>query len=150
MPIRRTLIGCRSSQNGLVAEPGADQLHADRHSFRTDAAGKGAAWQTEHAGEAQQIGMIVARVAGVVAIAFYAVYEERRDSGGSRRCDDVDFLIRGAHGFANPVARALGGEIFGCGDCHTHSDAPAYVRHVVLVPFAKPAAVDAGALGRTG
>ena len=91
MPIRRTLIGCRSIQNGLVAEPGADQLHADRHSFRTDAAGKGAAWQTEHAGEAQQIGMIVARVAGVVAIASYAVDEERRDSGGSRRCDDVDF-----------------------------------------------------------
>jgi len=84
--------------------------------------------------------MIVACVTGVVAVAFYAVDEQRRNPAGGRRSDDVDSLIRGAHGLANAMARALGSEIFGCGDRHAHGYTAGHVGHVILVPLAKPAA----------
>ena len=39
--------------------------------------------------------------------------------------------------FANPMARALGGEVLRRRDGHAHGDAAAHVRHEVVVPLAK-------------
>ena len=94
--------------------------------------------------------MIVTRMASVVAIAFYAVDEERRNSAGGRRGDDIDVFVCCTHGFANLVARALGGEIFGSGDRHAHGYAAGDVGHVILVSLTKPTAIDSGALGEAG
>ncbi len=81
--------------------------------------------------------MIVACMAGVVAVALDAVRQERRDSGGGWRSNDVDFFIGGAKRLANPMARTLGGEIFRGGDGHSHGYTAAHVWHEVLVPLAE-------------
>ena len=46
-----------------------DELHADRQAFRTNPTGKRASRQPEHARKAQEIGMAIARMARIVAIA---------------------------------------------------------------------------------
>jgi len=68
VPVGHGLIGIRCVQDGLITEPGADQLHPDWHAFRTHAAGNRATGQTEHAGQAQKIGVIVARMPRIIAV----------------------------------------------------------------------------------
>ena len=72
MPVRRGLECEGCVQNALISEPTADQLHADGEALGINAAGKRAAWQAEHAWEAKKVGMIVAGVSRVVAVAFDA------------------------------------------------------------------------------
>ena len=70
VPIRRGLVCERCIQYRLIGKPATDELHTDRHTFHIHAAGNRAAWQPEHTRETQKVGMIVARVARVVAVAF--------------------------------------------------------------------------------
>lgn len=55
-------------QDALILEPAADELQSDRQAFLIESTGNRAARQPEHAREAQEIGMVVARMARVVAI----------------------------------------------------------------------------------
>ena len=73
VPVRRALVSTSGIQNRLIREPGANQLHTDRHAFGIYPAGQRAARQAEHAREAQEIGVIVARAARVVGVALDTV-----------------------------------------------------------------------------
>ncbi len=70
MPVAEALVGQASIQNSLIGEPGADQLHANGHFVRGHAAGNLAAGQAEHTRKPEQVGVIVACMAGIVAIGF--------------------------------------------------------------------------------
>ena len=109
MPIGCVLECKGCVQNDLVSEPTADQLHADGQALGINAAGNGAAWQAEHAREAKKIGLIVAGVARVVAVAFDPSRYRWRDSRRGRRSDDIHLFVRSPQRFTNSMPGALYG-----------------------------------------